>query len=57
MRIVVNKHWQVYIGFGRTGSLSYTVILNLPQIIAYARSSESHALPVYKENSTITMHL
>ena len=53
----MNKHWQVYIGFGRTGSLSYTVILNLPQIIAYARSSESHALPVYKENSTITMHL
>ena len=41
MRIVVNKHWRVYLDFGRAGSLYYvTVILKLPQLTAYARSSE-----------------
>ena len=40
MRIVVNKQWRVYLDLGRAGSLRFTVILNLPQITAYARGSE-----------------
>ena len=49
MRIDVNKQWQVYLDFGRAGSLSL-VIFNLPQIIAFERSSEKSCLPVYKTN-------
>ena len=50
MRIVVNKHWQVYLDFGRAGSLSL-VKLNLPRITANVVNS--HALPtvpVYKKH-------
>ena len=46
MRIVVNKHWLVYLDFGRAGSLSYSYM-----ITAYVVNS--HALPkvpVYKKN-------
>ena len=49
VRIVVNKYWRVYLDIGRAGSLSL-VILNLPQITAYALTVNSHALPVYKKN-------
>ena len=51
MGIVVNKHWRVYLDFGRAGSLNFIVILNLPRITAYVVNS--HALPtipVYKKN-------
>ena len=50
MRIVLNKHWRVYLDFGLAGSLNL-VILNLPRITAYVVNS--HALPtvpVYKKN-------
>ena len=40
VRIVVNKHWRVYLDFERAGSLYFTAIFNLPQLTAYARSSE-----------------
>ena len=50
MRILVNKHWRVYLDFGLSGILNL-VILNLPGITAYVVNS--HALPtvpVYKKN-------
>ena len=50
MRIVVNKHWQVYLDFGRAGSLSLQLYY-----IAYACSSDSHALPVYKKNRIVSL--
>ena len=54
MRIVLNKHWPVYLDFGRAGSLSLLgsqVVSVLQWITAYVVNS--HALPtvpVYKKN-------
>ena len=51
MRIVVNKHWQVYLDFGRAGSLCFTVILNLPMITAFlVNSHDLPTVPVYKKS-------
>ena len=50
MRIVVNKHWRVYLDFGRAGSLYFTVILNLTQLLHMRVAVNSHALLVHKKN-------
>ena len=50
MRIIVNKHWQVYLDFGRAGSLSLQLYLTYPILLHMRLAVKSHALPVYKKN-------
>ena len=46
MRIVVNKHWRVYVDFGLAG-----IILNLTRITANVVNSLAlPTVPVYKKN-------
>ena len=46
LRSVVNKHWRVYLDFGRTGSLSLQVYWLLYMRVAV----NSYALPVYMKH-------
>ena len=50
MRIVVNKHWQVYLDFGRAGSLSLLLYLTYHRLLHNRVAVKSHALPFYKKN-------
>ena len=50
MRIDVNKLWQVYLDFGRAGSLSLQLYLTYHRLLHMRLAVKSHALPVYKKN-------
>ena len=50
MRIVVNKHWQVYLDFGCAGSLSLQLYWTYYRLLHMRLAVKSHALPVYKKN-------
>ena len=50
MRIVVNKHWQVYLDFGRASSLSFQLYFTYHRILHIRIAVKSFALPVYKKN-------
>ena len=49
MRIVVNKHWRVYIDFGRAGSLYLQLYWTYHSLLHMRVAVNSHALPVYKK--------
>ena len=50
MRIDVNKHWPVYLDFGRAGSLSLQLYLIYDRLLHMRVAVKNHALPVYKKN-------
>ena len=50
MRIVVNKHWRVFLDFGRVDSLSLQLYWTYHRLLQMRGSVNSHALPVYKQN-------
>ena len=50
MRIIVNKHWQVYLDFGRAGSLSLQLYSTYHRLWHMRVAVRSQALPVYKKN-------
>ena len=50
MRIDVNKHWPVYLDFGRAGSLSLQLYLTFHSLLHMPVAVKNHALPVYKKN-------
>ena len=52
MRIVVDKHWQVYIVLGCTGNLSL-VIMNLHIILHMHVEVNTSSLPVYRITSLL----
>ena len=49
MRIVVNKHWQVYLDCGRAGSISLQLYCTYHRLLIMRVAVKSHALPVYKK--------
>ena len=55
MRISVNKHWQVYIDFGHSGSLSLQLYLTYHRLLHMRVAVKSHALPVYKKNRIVSL--
>ena len=50
MRIDVNKHRQVYLDFGRAGSLSLQLYCTYHRLLHMHIAVKSHVLPVYKKN-------
>ena len=50
MRIVVNKHWRVYLDFGRAASLYLQLYWIYHSLLHMRVAVNSHALPVYKKN-------
>ena len=50
MRIDVNKHWPVYLDFGRAGSLSLQLYWTYHRLLHMRIAVKNHALPVYKKN-------
>ena len=56
---VVNKHWWVYLDFGRAGSLYLQLYWTYHSLLHMRIAVNSHALHVYKKqlNRLITMHL
>ena len=50
MRIDVNKHWPVYLDFGRAGSLSLQLYWTYHRLLHMRVVVKNHALPVYKKN-------
>ena len=50
MRIAVIKHWQVYLDFGRAGSLSLHLYWTYHRLLHMHVAVKSHALHVYKKN-------
>ena len=57
MRIDVNKHWQVYLDFGRAGSLSLQLYWTYHRLLHMRLAVKSHALPVYKKNRIASLLL
>ena len=55
MRIVANKHWQVYLDFGRAGSLSLQLYWTYHRLLHLLVAMKSHALPVYKKNKIASL--
>ena len=49
MRIDVNKHWPVYLDFGRAGSLSLQLYCTYHRLLHMRVAVKNHALPVYKK--------
>ena len=49
MRIDVNKHWQVYLHFGRAGSLSLQLLRTYHRLLHMRVTVKNHALPVFLE--------
>ena len=50
MRIDVNKHWPVYLDFGRAVSLSLQLYWTYHRLLHMRVAVKNHALPVYKKN-------
>ena len=50
MRIVVNKHWRVYLDIGRAGSLSLQLYWTYHRLLHIRVAVNTHALPIYKKN-------
>ena len=55
MRIDVNKHWRVYLDFGRAGSLSLQLYCTYYRLLHMHVAVKSHALPVYKKNRIFSL--
>ena len=50
MRIVVSKHWRVYLDFGHAGSLYLQLYLTYQSLLHMRVAVNSHDLLVYKKN-------
>ena len=50
MRIVVNKHWRVYLDSGRAGSLYLQLYWTYHSLLHMRVAENTNALPVYKKN-------
>ena len=50
MRIVVNKHWRIYLDLGRAGSLSLQLDWTYHRLLHMHVAVNNHALPVFKKN-------
>ena len=50
MRIDVNKHRQVYLHFGRAGSLSLQLFRTYYRLLHMRVTVKNHALPIFRKN-------
>ena len=55
MRIDVNKHLQVYLDFGRAGSLSLQLYRSYHRLLHMRVTVKNHALPVYMKNRVASL--